>query len=788
MLSKKFKYAFSFLFALLLIVATMGFYFLNTSLGTEDGEIALADLKNPVTVDADSLGIPSINAASRNDAFQVLGFLHARDRLFQMELMRRKSAGRLSEVFGPKAVELDKSQRDYQFEQVAKNVVAALPVDQKQVLDAYVLGVNAFINQVKVLPPEFIALDFRPEPWRAEDSILVALGMFQNLNGEEDDERMVTVMEKALPKELVDFLTPDTDTYATVLLGGPESHRPAKPIPASVFASLGESSVKLAKGSVNVDSSIAGSNNWVVAGKKTLEGHAMIANDMHLGLNSPNIWYRAELNYTDNTLNGVTLPGLPLVIVGGNKNVAWGFTNVTADLLDLITLEIKSDNPQAYLTPKGWIPFTNKSEIIKVKDAADIPIALRSTIWGPVSSKPLLGHSVAIKWTALETTAVDLGMLDMDKVATVKEAMTVINQAGGPPQNVVFADRAGHIGWTYMGRFPNRKGFNGMVSRSWADASRAWDGFIPAEQLPRIYDPSEGFIVTANNRTLGRDYPYVVGHNWALGYRAYRISELLKESNSLTEQSMLNIQLDTRSEFYEFYQQLALKALQPFKDKDGKLNEKGQTLLAWDGHMDADSKGAALLKTFRTKLAEALFAKVVARCKQFDPHFNYAWREMETPLRQLLTERPHGVIPAEFKDNWQVFILDTLSAAANDLQNKYPEIELADLNWGTVNRITQHHPFSKSFPILANFLDIADFESSGCASVCVRVMSHEHGASERLVLAPDHPESGILEMPGGQSGNPFSKHYRDQQPFWQEGKVVPFMPGKRIHTLYFQAL
>jgi penicillin amidase len=440
------------------------------------------------------------------------------------------------------------------------------------------------------------------------------------------------------------------------------------------------------------------------------------------------------------------------------------------------------------MTPKGWIPFANKSEIIKVKDAADIPIELRSTIWGPVSSKPLLGHFVAIKWTALETAAIDLAMLDMDKVATVKEAMTVINQAGGPPQNVVFADRDGHIGWTYMGRFPNRKGFDGIASRSWADASISWDGFIPAEQLPRLYDPSDGFIVTANNRTLGRDYPYVMGHNWALGYRAYRINELLKNSNNITEQSMLQIQLDTRSEFYEFYQQLALKALEPFKDNDGKHNQKGQTLLAWDGYMNADSKGAALLKTFRAKLAEALFAKVVARCKQFDPNFNYAWREMETPLRQLLTERPKGVIPAKFKDNWQVFILDTLSEAASDLQNKYPDIELAELNWGTVNRVAQHHPFSKSFPFLANFLDIGDFESSGCASVCVRVMSNEHGASERLVLAPDQPESGILEMPGGQSGHPFSKHYRDQQLFWQEGKAVPFMPGKFIHTLHFQPL
>jgi penicillin G amidase len=779
------KYAYTLLLTLSLIIATGLFYLLYTSLPIEDDEILLSDLKTPVSVRADSLGIPSINAANRNDAYQVLGFLHARDRLFQMELMRRKSAGRLAEIFGAKAVDLDKKQRDYQFEQAAKNIVSALPANQKQVLDTYVAGVNAFLYQTKMLPPEFIVLNYRPEPWRTEDSILVALGMFQTLNGQEQDERMVTVMEKALPKQLVEFLTPDTDVYATVLLGGLDSHRPAQPIPVSAFAALDAQPVALAKGSVDVDSSIAGSNNWVVAGKKTPDGRAIVANDMHLSLNAPNIWYRAELRYAGHYLNGVTLPGLPLLIVGGNNNVAWGFTNVTADLLDLISLDINPDNSQEYLTPQGWRSFTKNSAIIKVKDEPDIPIELRSTVWGPVSSKPLLGHSVAIKWTALETAAVDLGLLDMDKVTSVKEAMTVINQVAAPPQNVVFADRAGHIGWTYMGRFPKRKGFDGLASRHWGDASAAWDGFIPPEQLPRLYDPPEGFIVTANNRTLGRDYPYVIAHNWELGYRAHRITELLQGSNGITEQAMLHMQLDTRSEFYEFYQQLALQELNSVK-RNKDINQSEQTLRAWDGYLHADSKGAALLTTFRTKLAEAVFAKVVARCKQYDTNFRYAWHEMETPLRELLTQRPKGVIPAQYNDDWRKFILETLNSAAKDLQSHYPDIELAQLNWGTINRITQHHPFSKSLPVLGAFLDIGGFESPGCANVCVRVMSNEHGASERLVLAPAHPENGILEMPGGQSGHPFSRHYRDQQKFWQEGKMAPYMPGKFLHTLHFQ--
>ncbi len=722
MIAKKSKYVFILLLTLPIIFASGLFYIFYASLAKEDGEVMLPDLKNPVEVRADGFGIPSIIGANRNDAFQVLGFLHARDRLFQMDLMRRKSAGRLAEIFGSKAVDLDKHQRDYQFEQTAGKVVFALPGNQKQVLNAYVAGVNAYLDQVKVLPPEFIVLNYRPEPWRPEDSLLVALGMFQTLNGEEWDERMVTVMEKALPKQLVTFLTPDTDVYATVLLGGPKSHRPAQPVPVSAFAALDEQPYKLTKGFVDVESSIAGSNNWVVAGNKTFDGRAILANDMHLSLNAPNIWYRAELQYAGLYLNGVTLPGLPLLIVGGNRDIAWGFTNVTGDLLDLITLDINPEKSEEYLTPQGWRNFTKSASIIKVKDDADIPIELRSTIWGPVSSKPLLGHSVAIKWTALETAAVDLGLLDMDKVTSVKDAMTVINQAGSPPQNVVLADKAGHIGWTYMGRFPIRKGFNGMVSRSWADATKAWDGFIPPSQLPRLYDPPEGFIVTANNRTLGADYPYVIAHNWALGYRAQRITELLNEATDINEQAMLQMQLDSRSEFYEFYRQLALQEISANKGEQGLANQSEHTLLDWDGFMRVDSKGSALLRAFRKELAEALFAKVVARCKEYDPDFSYAWREMETPLRQLLTQRPKGVIPAHYHDDWQTFILDTLDRTAKDLQNHYPDFKLEQLNWGTLNRIKQQHPFSKSMPLLGPFLDIADFESPGCSSVCV--MSH----------------------------------------------------------------
>lgn len=773
---------------LLLITALSFTYVLRSSLPVEDASINIAGLHAPVSVNLDKLGIPSIEASNRTDAYRILGYLHARDRLFQMELMRRKSAGRLAEIFGERLLKLDVSQKDYVLEIAAKNIVSALPAAQKQVLDAYVAGINAWISSENVLPPEFVALNLHPEPWRAEDSLLVALGMFQNLNGHEQDERMVSVMEQALPKTLVNFLTPDTDIYATVLVGGFDSRRPAQAIPVHEFAELNAQTESLTQTAVDIDHVIAGSNNWVVAGSKTLNGKAMLANDMHLGLNAPNIWYRTELRYGDHYFNGVTLPGVPSPIVGSNQYVAWGFTNVTGDLLDLITLEINPKNPEEYRIPQGWQRFDKSQTIIKVKNSHDVLLEQRTTRWGPVSSKLLLDKPVVIKWTALDPAAVDLGLLDMDGVKTTQEAMTLINKAGGPAQNVVFADQDGHIGWTYMGRFPNRKGFDGMTSRSWADARLNWEGFIPDEQLPRLFDPPEGFIVTANNRTVGREYPFVIGHNWSLGYRAHRITELLRQSNNISEQEMLEIQLDTRSEVFEFYRQLALTLLNSSTRNDALIEQSRQALLAWDGHMHKDSKGAALLSVFRHKLADLVFAKVVARCNELDPDFHYAWREMETPLRDILQARPKGVLPAQYQDDWEKAILEVLNSSAQDLQHRFPEQTLDQLNWGTFNRVAQQHPFSKSIPQLTDILDIAHFESPGCAGNCVRAMTSDHGASERLVLAPADPEQGILEMPGGQSGHPFSAHYRDQQQDWLEGNATPFLPGNKVHHLQFQPI
>jgi penicillin amidase len=774
-------------FALLAAVAPLSYQIdrVAASIPALDGETRLPGLSAPAEVEFDGFAIPSIKAATREDTYRVLGYLHARDRLFQMDLMRRKSAGRLAEIFGAGAVPTDRSQRVYQFRRVAEKTVEALPAEQRAVLEAYSAGVNAFIADAKEPGFEFRVLRYRPENWRPEDSLLVALGMFQTLNGNEQDERMLTVMEHRLPPEVTAFLTPDTDEYAAPLLGGTESRRPAPPVPVQSLASL----IRDAEGTrlaaaVRPEPVSAGSNNWVVGGAKTRDGRAIVADDMHLPLNVPNVWHRARLRYGTADLAGVTLPGVPLVVVGSNGRIAWGFTNIDADLVDLVKVEINPADPGEYRTSKGWERFATHTETIAVKDGQAETIELSDTLWGPLSPTPLLGSRVAIRWTALDPNAVNLGLLDMDGAANLDQAMAVFNRAGAPPQNVVLADDRGRIAWTYMGFFPKRVGFDGSVSVSWADGRAGWDGFIPPGELPRLVDPPEGFIATANNRTLGKDYPHVIAHAFSNSYRAHRIAERLRAEDKLAEADLFALQLDTVSEFYEFYRHLALSVLpDTVTVPDPVLKDARLAIERWNGRLDPSSVGIGLLVRWRQTLAETLFAPLVAPCAAADPAFVYQWREQETPLRALLRARLPETLPDRRHSDWPSLLRETLRNSAAKLKQEQGVRMLRDLPWGQVNRVRVSHPFSRSSSLAGLILDMPMADEGACNGFCVKVLHDTHGASERLVVSPNHPEDGILHMPGGQSGNPFSSHYRDQQGAWAKGTALPFLPGRAEHRL-----
>jgi Penicillin amidase. len=473
-----------------------------------DGTVQLDRLTAEVRVQTDAHGMPVINAANRVDAVRALGYVTARDRLFQMELMRRKSAGRLAEIFGDMALDSDIKARTYGFHREAKAILAKLPPAHQQYLQSYADGVNRYMAESGKLPFEFTVLGYQPGPWTPEDSLLVVLGMCENLTaGEERGERMLSVMEKTLPDAAMRFLTPDTDFYTEQLQKQAESLRPAQAIPVEALATAlaHQSSDKTPLAQLVQQSDLmVGSNAWAVSGKKTWDGRAILANDMHLGISVPNTWYRIELNYGAVHAAGLTLPGTPLLIAGSNRHIAWGATNLSGDFLDLVRLEINPANPDQYRVGEQWQRFDEYPETIIVKGSAAKQIVVKQTRWGPVANQPLLDQPVAIHWTALDVDAFNLNLFDLEQGETLEQAVTIVNSSGGPQLNILLADDKGSIAWTVMGKIPKRFGNDGLVSRSWADGRVGWNGYVEPEDLPRVIDPPEGILASANDRRLGQ--------------------------------------------------------------------------------------------------------------------------------------------------------------------------------------------------------------------------------------------------------------------------------------------
>lgn len=772
--------------SLLLIVLLLALYFLRASLPRYDGEITLAGLASKVTVLSDAFAVPSVMAQSRLDAFCALGYLVARDRLFQMDTLRRLVSGHLSEVYGQATVQFDVKQRTLGFKHVATAALNKLPAEQREILQAYATGVNAYLAQVKVLPPEFLALRYTPEAWTPLDSLLIGLYLFQNLSEQtEKFERAATVMEKLLPPEVFRFFTSDEDTYTHVLLGGNETRRPLQPLPVEALkAVLRQSSGQPETAFLDAAQQVQGSNSWLLSPARTRDGRTLLANDMHLGLSVPNIWYRAELHYDETSLCGLTVPGFPTIMLGSNGQVVWGFTNTCCDVLDLVEIEQNDANENEYKVPQGWREFELTEEQIQVKNRLPHTFQVKSTIWGPVSPSPLLGRQVALRWTALDPEAINMNLVNMDRASTLPEALAIIRTFGAPPMNAMLADANGHIGWTYCGKLPIRIGFDGLTSKSWSHNDIGWKGYIPPDELPCVVDPPDGFLVTANNLTLGKEYPYVVSGNYVNSYRSWRIREQLKTIENATEQSMFALQLDTTTEFYAFYADLILELLTQERLQDNPhLVEAREALLAWDRKAELHSQGIGLLVRLRERIAEKVLGAYFAPCLEADPTFQYSWNSFEAPLRLLLTEKLHALLPPGCSyATWEALIVETVGETVLLLKKKYRVRDLRHLTWGKMHRARVVHPLARGNKLLALMLNMRTRPLPG-TPFCIRASSPGYGVTARLVVSPQSPTAGLFHMPTGQAGHPFERSYRDQHQSWIQGEPLAFSAGKAVHTL-----
>ena len=776
----------------ILVLLFVAYGFLRGGAPRLDGSFSLLGLQAPVTVTRDALGVPSIAAADHLDAMRALGFLHAQDRYFQMDLLRRLAAGELSELLGPATVGVDKEMRVFRLRAVATGVLAQATPEQRALVDAYTAGVNAGLKALHTWPFEYGLLLRHPRPWRPEDCVLVVDAMYIDLQqaGRDRRESNLALMRELMPAALFRFLSAPGNQWDAPLLGKPLE---MPPIPGADVINLKKNPPPKVAMVDGVDDFLAdlGSNNWAIS-KDHGNGRAFVANDMHLGIREPDTWYRAQWTYRSDTMRGgsvtvtgVTLPGVPAMVVGSNGHVAWGFTNSYGDWADLVLLHLDPDDPDQYQTAAGWRHFVHHREVIRVKGSDDAMLEVRDTIWGPVLGKDHDGILRAVHWMGAQPEGTNLELADMDRAKDVRESMAVANKAGMPEQNFMTADADGDIAWTIAGRIPVRTGYDPQVPAYWDEPGTGWTGWVPPEKYPRVVDPEDGRLWTANARVVDGPLLKLIGDGgYDLGARAGQIRDDLHKRDQFGPADLLAIQLDDEARFLARWRSLLLGLLTPAQlAEHPQRAEFRRYVEAWGGRASVDSVGYRLVRTFREEAEDAALAPLFASCMQADQDFDFhSFSQLEGPLWALVSQKPANLLDPTYKD-WDALLLEAVDMTLAKLTQ--PGAGLASRTWGERNTVRIRHPLSLHLPWVSRFLDMQPVELPGDSNM-PRVQGVDFGASERMVVSPGHEEDGILEIPTGESAWPLSPYYRNSESGWEKGEPTPFLPGKSEHTLVLQ--
>ena len=764
------------------------------SLPRLDGTRAAAGLSAAVSIRRDALGTVTLEGAQRADLSYALGYVHAQERFFEMDLMRRMAAGELAALVGPAALPTDLNHRRQRLRAVAEAAYARLPATQKRQLERYRDGVNAGLADLHVRPWEYLLLRSRPQPWRTQDSLLVIAAMYLDLNGDGRNRRELQLaqLRAVLPGPLANFLlAPDPDWEAP--LSGPLSPAPMIP-PAAVFdlrQSAPTAMPALAALVPKIDASRPGSNSFAVGGALGDHGAAMLANDMHLSLRVPNIWFRTRLIYPDASaphgrrdINGVSLPGTPAIIVGSNGQLAWGFTNSYGDWLDWVRVLRDPHDPLRYKVPHGWASIQTHAEYIQVKGRPDTVLQVEDTRWGPILARDTDGTPLALAWIGNHPGAYNLQLMQLEHTPDVASALQLAPTLGMPPQNLLVADAAGHIGWTLAGnRIPLRVGIDPLLPGDWSQPGSGWQGWATPSQYPRIQDPADGRLWTANNRTVGGAALALLGDGGHdLGARARQIRNDLRAHARFTPATLLGVQLDDRAVLLTRWQQLLQTTLAGTRDP--ALQQMRQLSAHWGEHAAIDSVDYRLVRAFRLRVMQAVLAPFAARVQRRFPDFVWpAENSAEAAVWALLQAQPAYLLDPRYA-SWHALLTRAASHVASEL-GRQPG-GLAARSWGEHNHAGIDHPLARALPHwLARFINMPDQPLPGDNNL-PRVAAPGFGASERFDVAPGHEAQGILEMPGGQSDHPLSPYFGAGQPDWVAGRPTPLLPGPTLHTLQLQ--
>ncbi len=750
--------------------------------------VQLGALDAAVRIEFDPFGVPRIVAHQYTDASRALGYLHAQERYFQMDMIRRQAAGRLSEIVGPDTVGMDRGMRIYGFEAIAREVVGQLPARHRNWLQAYREGVNAGLADLPSPPLEYGLLGAGPEPWRTEDSILVLLYMTHMLRSGDAEDLNLHAVRAALPAELVEFLLPPMTRFDAPLDGtdrDPTGGYQPMPVPGpEVFKAPEQASAHDGAWGIDTGLAVLGSNSWAVAGSRTSHGGAVVANDMHLPLMLPNIWYRATIewdpgNGTRRTVAGVSLPGIPGIVAGSSNALAWGFTNLTADLVDLVPIETMPDDENRYRVPEGSEAFEVRREVIKdtLPDAETRGFEVQLTRWGPITDVAPDGTLLAMRWGALDPQNTNLRLLDLAWANSLEEGLAIARDWRGPAQNIVIADAHGDIAWTIAGFVPDRFGFQGDIDPRWTDGTIGWSGNLEGDRRPQIVRPESGILFTANNRVISADAgtpPY--GKGFALGVRAQRIRQLLSTANGWEEDDVFAVAMDTRASLFEPYRNHLLAAMEAIDGEDALLDRAVELVKSWDGTSNADQVGFRLLKGYRSRLhREALAPIIQAVSDHHGGGWSYSSFGADEPVLRLLEEKPAHFLGADHA-SWDELQRSVFSNMVREMgAGAGGGIETP---WGARNLSRISHPFAALAPApIRRAIEIPPTPQSGDTS-SVRVATPTFGASERFAISPGRLEHALIHMPGGQSGRPLNRHFRDQQAAWESGQPLPLLPSE----------
>jgi penicillin G amidase len=763
-----------FLVIILFLLGVAGLIYLRLSLPKTNGTLSLPGLKNTVEILRDRNAVPHIYATSKDDAYFALGFVHAQDRLWQMEFQRRIGAGRLAEVVGEAALDTDTFLRTLSVYHYAEAALPKLSEETRSTLESYVLGINTYLQTRKgPLPPEFLILGHTPEPWTATDILVWAKMMAWDLSGNWDDELLRVRLSKVLSLQQIAELYPPYPGEAPVIL--PDFKVLYQDLPLDHVWAL----------SPKPEPPGAGSNNWVLSGNKTATGQPMLANDPHLGLGAPSLWYFAHLSAPGLEVIGATLPGTPAVLLGRNDKVAWGFTNTGPDVQDLFIEQINQENPSQYLTPQGYQDFTIRQEVIKVKDAQDVNLQVRESRHGPIISDAskdsaeaanLSGenHVLAFAWTALQDDDLTMqAVINLNTVQSWSEFTEVLKDFSVPQQNIVYADTEGNIGYYAPAKVPIRaKGDGFMPSPGWT-GEYDWTGYIPFDDLPHDYNPASGQIVTANHKVVPDDYPYFIGRDWAEPYRAERITNLLEAMDQHTLDSLASIQIDQLSLMSQDFTGL----LRSVKAETTLEKTAQAEILSWDGKMERSKAAPLIFAAWYRELSNLVYNDEMGPF--FEDYYGFHPMFMHDVISGKTAASWCDDISSSGQESCDFIANQAFKQAILYLSEHYGA-DIGKWEWGKAHYAHSDHAILTDTP-LGRIFDIKIPNGGDAFSVNAarfdmadeaEPFRQTNGPGYRALYDLSNLSASRFIHTTGQSGNPLSSHYRDFAEIWRDGRYI----------------